>query len=38
MLQATEMTVLRKIAGVARLYRVNNEIVRERLKLEPVLK
>ena len=38
MLQATEMKVLRKIAGVTRQDHVRNETVRERLKLEPVLK
>ena len=37
-LQATEMKVLRNIAGVTRLDHVRNETVRERLKLEPVLK
>ena len=37
-LQATGMKVLRKIAGVTRLDRVRNETVRERLKLETVLK
>ena len=37
-LQATEMRVLRKIAGVTRLDQVRNETVRDRLRLEPVLK
>ena len=37
-LQAAEMRVLRKIAGVSRLDHVRNEMVRERLGLEPVLK
>ena len=37
-LQATEMKVLRKIAGVTRLDQVKNETVRDRLRLEPVLK
>ena len=37
-LQATEMRVLRKIAGVSRLDHVRNETVRDRLRLEPVLK
>ena len=36
-LQATEMRMLRKIAGVSRLDHVRNETVRERLRLEPVL-
>ena len=33
-LQATEMRMLRKIAGVSRLDRVRNETVRERLRLK----
>ena len=37
-LQATEMRMLRKIAGVSRLDHVRNETVRERLRLEQVLK
>ena len=37
-LQATEMRVLRKITGVSRLDHVRNKTVRERLRLEPVLK
>jgi len=37
-LQATEIRMLRKIAGVSRLDHVRNETVRERLRLEPVLK
>ena len=37
-LQATEMRVLRKIAGVTRLDQVRNETVRDRLRIEPVLK
>ena len=37
-LQATEMRMLRKIAGVSRLDHVRNETVRERLRLELVLK
>ena len=37
-LQATEMRMLRKITGVSRLDHVRNETVRERLRLEPVLK
>ena len=37
-LQATEMRVLGKIAGVTRLDQVRNETVRDRLRLEPVLK
>ena len=37
-LQATEMRVLRKIAGVTRLDQVRNETVRGRLRLKPVLK
>ena len=37
-LQATEMRVLRKIAGVSRLDHVRNETVRDRLRVEPVLK
>ena len=37
-LQATEMRVLRKIAGVTRLDQVRNETVRDRLRLKPVLK
>ena len=37
-LQATEMRVLRKVAGVTRLDQVRNETVRNRLRLEPVLK
>ena len=39
-LQATEMRVLRKIAGVTRLDQVRNhyDTVRYRLRLEPVLK
>ena len=32
------MRVLRKIAGVTRLDQVRNETVRNRLRLEPVLK
>ena len=32
------MRMLRKIAGVSRLDHVRNETVRERLRLEPVLK
>ena len=32
------MRVLRKIAGVTRLDQVRNETVRDRLRLEPVLK
>ncbi len=36
--QATEIRMLRKIAGVSRLDHVRNETVRERLRLEPVLK
>ena len=32
------MRVLRKIAGVSRLDYVRNEMVRERLRIEPVLK
>ena len=37
-LQATEMRVVRKIAGVTRLDQVRIETVRDRLRLEPVLK
>ena len=37
-LQPTEMKVLRKIAGVTRFDQVRNETVRDRLRLEPVLK
>ena len=37
-LQATEMRVLRKIAGGTRLDKVRNETVRDRLRLGPVLK
>ena len=37
-LQTTEMRVLRKIAGVTRLDQVRNDTVRDRLRLEPVLK
>ena len=37
-LQAAEMRVLRKIAGVSRLDHIRNEMVRERLRVEPVLK
>ena len=37
-LQAAEMRVLRKIAGVSRLDHVRNEMVRERLRIELVLK
>ena len=37
-LQATEMRVLRKIAGVTRMDCVRNETARKRLKLESVLK
>ena len=37
-MQATEMRVLRKIAGVTRLDHVRNETARDRLRLEPVLK
>ena len=37
-IQATEMKVLRKIAGVSRLDHFRNKTVRERLGLEPVLK
>ena len=37
-LQATEMMMLRKIAGVTRLDQVRNETVRNRLRLEPVVK
>ena len=37
-LQATEMKVLRKIAGVTRMDCVRNETVRERRKVEPILK
>ena len=37
-LQATEMRMLRKITGVSRLDHVRNETVRERRRLEPVLK
>ena len=37
-LQATEIRMLRKIAGVSSLDHVRNETVRERLRLEPVLK
>ena len=37
-LQAAEMRVLRKIAGVSRLDHVRNEMVRKRPGLEPVLK
>ena len=37
-LAAAEMRVLRKIAGVSRLDHVRNEAVRERLRLELVLK
>jgi len=36
-LQATEMRVLRKIAGVTRMDRIRNETVRERLGVESVL-
>ena len=32
------MRMLRKIAGVSRLDHVRNETVRERLRLDPVLK
>ena len=35
---AAEMRVLRKIADVSRLDHVRNEMVRERLRIEPVLK
>ena len=38
MLQATEIKVLRKTAGVTRQDRDRNETVKERMKLEPVLK
>ena len=37
-LQAVEMRVLRKIAGVSRLDNIRNEMVRERLRIELVLK
>ena len=37
-LQVTEMKVMRKIAGVTRMDCVRNETVRERRKVEPVLK
>ena len=37
-LQAAEIRVLRKMTGVSRLDHVRNETVRERLRLEPVLK
>ena len=37
-LQAAEMRVLRNIAGVSRLDHVRNETMRERLRIEPVLK
>ena len=37
-LQAAEMRVLRKIAGVSKLDHVRNEMVRKRLRIEPVLK
>ena len=34
-LQATEMKVLRKIAGVTRMDHVRNKTVRDRLRLKP---
>ena len=37
-LQAKEVRVLRKIAGVTRMAFVKNDTVRKRLKLETVLK
>ena len=37
-LQATEMRMLRMIASESRLDHVRNETVRERLRLEPLLK
>ena len=37
-LQANEMRVLRKIAGVTKLDQIRNETVRDRIRPEPVLK
>ena len=37
-IQATKMKYLRKIKGIARRDRVRNEVVRQKLKVEPILK
>ena len=37
-IQAAEMKLLRRIKGITKINRVRNELVRQELKVEPILK